>query len=52
MTKYLCWICGKEIFTPEEREERIMMAGVRVVEICRACEKKLGNLIEQLKSSK
>ena len=51
MTKHFCWICNKEIFLLEERQKRNLMAGVQVEEICVQCEKKLGNLIEQLKEN-
>jgi len=52
MIKHLCWICGKEIISHEEYQERNLTAGIRVEEICKECGRKLGELVEQLKKEK
>lgn len=52
MTRYLCWICGKEIIDHKEYEERNLMPGIRVEEICIECGRILGELIKHLKKEK
>ena len=49
MTKHLCWICDKEIISHNEYEQRNLMPGIQVEEICYKCGKKVADFIKQLK---